>query len=560
MIDLQELTLNDQKNSEEIAQREVNYLKQRHKVLSDTLKHDAVKSHLDLQKKIIQVLHDEKEDLFRSLMVATSGYHVDAGVEKREEIRARLDSSEKYGEDIRKARSIIKELDEHLQRTWKEVMNLRRKVPSESVHQANYYKSIKSRHALESRLHGLNVKTNSILADNVRLRCLIDEQLNERHLFKKTFSALENRLDAGRKVMHDIVDQVTTTYDERDELQDREKGLVTRSKHNTALQSSEMRSLHRKLDHKVKLREFVGTKGTVRRMTCILEKRRKKRIQRMFNIKASIREYKAQLTRIKEHYGETSFTKICDIFSKRNDENFGLHQHATHIRTDLRQMKVELSALRQQIREETAHVEQRRAGHAENLVVLAKRERLCCEETSRGQTQLEELDRTIASLLEGLERVCEMLRCDRTPLLELLGGNLHITCNNVGLYLPLIENRVYEMLHQERPALLDGEQTEGTKGGTEEETAPPGKKTVSVVVKGKLYRAPLEVVTLCPLCIEQEEMLHFDAQQPVPLSKDQVIQVLTKKGEKSEFLDGQHAVSTCTDPKSRQMTQRRAHS
>ncbi|CAG2065607.1 unnamed protein product, partial [Timema podura] len=121
MIESQELTLHHQNNSEEIAQREVNCLEQRHKVLSNNLKHDAVKSHLDLQTKIIQVLEDEKEDLFRSLMVATSGCHVNAGVEKREEIRARMDSLEKYGEEIRKARSIIKELDEHIQGTWKEV-------------------------------------------------------------------------------------------------------------------------------------------------------------------------------------------------------------------------------------------------------------------------------------------------------------------------------------------------------------------------------------------------------------------------------------------------------
>lgn len=54
----------------------------------------------------------------------------------------------------------------------------------------------------------------------------------------------------------------------------------------------------------------------------------------------------------------------------------------------------------------------------------------------------------MGKLLQGIDDLFRTIRCDNSPILELLGDNTHVTMSNVMLYLELIEKRITEMFHK----------------------------------------------------------------------------------------------------------------
>lgn len=51
-------------------------------------------------------------------------------------------------------------------------------------------------------------------------------------------------------------------------------------------------------------------------------------------------------------------------------------------------------------------------------------------------------------LLSGIDALFKSIRCDNSPILELLGDNTHVTMSNVMLYLGIIEKQITEMFNK----------------------------------------------------------------------------------------------------------------
>lgn len=57
-------------------------------------------------------------------------------------------------------------------------------------------------------------------------------------------------------------------------------------------------------------------------------------------------------------------------------------------------------------------------------------------------------DDVIEKLLKGIDSLFKAIRCDNSPILQLLGDNEQITTCNVMLYLEIIEKRITQMFHK----------------------------------------------------------------------------------------------------------------
>jgi predicted DNA-binding ArsR family transcriptional regulator len=115
-------------------------------------------------------------------------------------------------------------------------------------------------------------KFNTVIASNGKMREDIDHLLKDRAYFNKLYQQLVSRLNSGKKVMVDLIEQATLAYDQREEAQNKLRALKERGRQDVQQQSWEMRELQRRLDHDVKLQEFLGVKGQ-RRITADLEAR-----------------------------------------------------------------------------------------------------------------------------------------------------------------------------------------------------------------------------------------------------------------------------------------------
>lgn len=57
-------------------------------------------------------------------------------------------------------------------------------------------------------------------------------------------------------------------------------------------------------------------------------------------------------------------------------------------------------------------------------------------------------DDVIEKLLKGIDSLFKAIRCDNSPILQLLGDHEQITTSNVMLYLGIIEKRITQMFHK----------------------------------------------------------------------------------------------------------------
>jgi predicted DNA-binding ArsR family transcriptional regulator len=115
-------------------------------------------------------------------------------------------------------------------------------------------------------------KFNTVVTANGKMRDELNHLLKDRAHFNNLYQQLVSRLNSGKKLVVDLIEQATLAYDQREEAQNKLRALRERGEQDLQLQSQEMRELQRRLDHDVKLQEFLGVKGQ-RRVLADLEAR-----------------------------------------------------------------------------------------------------------------------------------------------------------------------------------------------------------------------------------------------------------------------------------------------
>ncbi|CAG2068126.1 unnamed protein product [Timema podura] len=142
----------------------------------------------------------------------------------------------------------------------------------------------KSFSSLEKLLHETNMKCNLTMTKNSKLKEEIVALMKERSIFLKFFDALMNRLDAGKKVMADLIYEVSLTCDSREDYLNKmetlgqERGLSP--------------DLHLQGNSKSRVYKDVGLKGQKRVMKSVIEKEDIRRKQRRRTIEATLDEYR----------------------------------------------------------------------------------------------------------------------------------------------------------------------------------------------------------------------------------------------------------------------------
>ncbi|KAJ4448913.1 hypothetical protein ANN_00305, partial [Periplaneta americana] len=533
---------------------------------------------------------------------------------------------------------------------------------------------------LENRLGVTTEKFNMMVATNGKLREEINHLLKERTYFNKLYQQLVGRFNAGKKMMVDLVEQATLAYDQREEAQNKLRALKDRGKQDLLQQSQEMRELQRRLDHDIKLQDFLGVKGQQRIMADLEAKEAQKRKKKREAAEHLIATYEDILSQIKEFTGECEIDRLTAQFVKQEEENFAIFNYVNELNNEMRPedvaravalyddgrsvryiasvMNMARSTTHDAIkrhRETLEYTGTRRPGSGRpratnpnedrdwrngqwscvlfidesrfNLCSPDGRERVwrrrgerfsqCCisenvpyggggvmvwagvctdartelvellqdqvcelrkkiddqrdvnnrraleeqetlarlaytlaEKRKSADTvanKLEECEALLKKLLDGINRIFHLVRCDNAPILSLLGDNAQVTSYNVMLYLGIIGRRtndlmsvVYYMEHMDdKPSSLI----------QEEELTKPHLVRIEEMVP----------TNPCPLCIEEEELSEVEDKLVLPLSRSDVEQrvkeLFAEDGD--EFRENLHNVSDCRLPRSRNIMQTR---
>ncbi|CAD1479812.1 unnamed protein product [Heterotrigona itama] len=480
----------DEVELETIALAELSRLKRQYRIMEndrDACSKDA-RLQLHNQRNMIDRLEYEKAELVIRIKTATSKTFARKDKEMEEKLKCTLTMQTKYDEMIRTEKQEIAELDNEICKLSKEIATLKTKITSDIQLRDIALRQDKMIHILENRLEVATKRFNIAVAQNTKLRNEIEDMLKERTQFTALWNKLINQLNTGKQIINDLIEQATIAFNQRDEELNKIQALRERGLRDLKTHVSEMCELQRTMDNEMKLQEFLGVKGQYREMADL-------------NAKQSLQSRMDQLTRA-----------IQDA----------------HIMNELtnREQAETLEKLKRELEDQTALAD----AAEENLI---------------------QCDDVIEKLLKGIDSLFKAIRCDNSPILQLLGDHEQITTSNVMLYLGIIEKRITQMFH--KVYWLD-KATRTQQLRLDEERKPRLK------VPQVEQIASTQPCALQPLnqyrCVEKEKLQIVSEGLEQPLTRDEATKKLKQRLEEdySELL---HNISGCHLPAARKIIQKR---
>ncbi|KAJ9576167.1 hypothetical protein L9F63_006989 [Diploptera punctata] len=443
----------------------------------------------------------------------------------------------------------MSELNWQIKKVEKEVMELKKHDVSDDMMMQRDLKTARNVRNLEDRLGVVTSKFNMMVASNGKLRQEINHLLKERAHFNKLYQQLVFHLNAGKKVMVDLIEQATFSYDQREEAQNKLKALKDRGKQDLLIQSQEMRELQRHLDHDIKLQDFLGVKGQRRILSELEAKEALKKRKKRENTEQLITTYEGILSQIKEFTGENDIDRLTAQFVKQEEENFAIFNYVNELNNEVESLQERVCELRIKIDEQRELSNERAKQQQETLSRLCQTLQEKLNDAKETEIKLKNCNTALNTLLRGIEQIFHLVRCDNDPVLALLGENVHVTPYNVMLYLEIIERRTNELMNvvfylQHLTPMAETEEEKVQLRDLSIPQHPPMEKIVPTHP--------------CPLCVEEEEMTQEEDEETLfPLTRGEVekrVQDLEQDPER-DISERLHNVSVCRLPRSRKIMQ-----
>ncbi|XP_069670366.1 coiled-coil domain-containing protein 63 isoform X2 [Periplaneta americana] len=438
----------DDLDMDQLAEAELARLKRQYRIMEGDRGSYAQESNIVLkrQRKIIKILEAEKQELLTNLTVAKSCQNETKDSRVAAELERLQDVIDKSTDDIKSEKLQLSELKWQIKKVERELVELKKHDISDRRVLQRELKTRRNISNLENRLGVTTEKFNMMVATNGKLREEINHLLKERTYFNKLYQQLVGRFNAGKKMMVDLVEQATLAYDQREEAQNKLRALKDRGKQDLLQQSQEMRELQRRLDHDIKLQDFLGVKGQQRIMADLEAKEAQKRKKKREAAEHLIATYEDILSQIKEFTGECEIDRLTAQFVKQEEENFAIFNYVNELNNEVELLQDQVCELRKKI-DDQRDVNNRRA--LEEQETLARLAYTLAEKRKSADTvanKLEECEALLKKLLDGINRIFHLVRCDNAPILSLLGDNAQVTSYNVMLYLGIIGRRTNDLM------------------------------------------------------------------------------------------------------------------
>ncbi|KAL0273372.1 UNVERIFIED_CONTAM: hypothetical protein PYX00_006054 [Menopon gallinae] len=522
---------------------------------------EEVKRILFKQKTLIAQLEKEKEELETLVKCAESKAFRKRDEVVQRQLQLQLNEYDYVEYYIKKESQELKELQEKIEKTEKDLMELKNKYQIRDSCLEELKKQARKDENLETRLHVETVKFNKLTTENQLLREEIDHLLQERGKFNTMFQQIMGKLDSGKKVLMDLIEQSTMAYDKREEAFTKLDALRNKARQDLVQHSQEMRELKRRLDHETKLHDFVGAKGAKRINVDLETADNSKRNDREM-LELHLQEYKAIIGQIKIFFNENDMDRLVSGLLKVEEDNYNLFSFINELNKEMGVLKEQVCEARGKIEEQTG--ENKKTVETQEASLTALREELVVRtyEADVAENNLTQCRAIVDRLLEGIQVIFRFLQCDPTPLLSLLGPNTTVTKFNYKLYMNLIEKRVtdinnlvwylaYSKVAQRAEKLFPGQ----VSTLREQIMEHPDTILPKIIPSDKVVLSQP-----CPLCVEQEDISEVDETIARPLLKEEIEESMKEVLFAPETEDKMHNVSACRLPKSRRIMQRRFHS
>ncbi|XP_076303811.1 coiled-coil domain-containing protein 63 isoform X1 [Lasioglossum baleicum] len=440
----------DERELEILARTELSRLKRQYRIMENDRAACAEDARLQLRShtNMIKHLEYEKAELVLHIKTANSKTFLREDQEMEDKLKCLLEMQSKYNDMIKNEKEEITELDVQIDKLTKEVTSLKMKVQTDTQLRDIAEKRQKTITLLENRLDVTTKRFNSIIATNMVIRDEIESALKERAQFTALWKKSIGQLNTGKQIINDLIEQSTIAFNQRDDELNTIQALRERGMRDLKTHVSEMCELRRTLDNELKLQEFLGIKGQHREMTDLNAKRAAEKKARTEEKQTMIAHYKHILQTIKEFTGQQEIDKLTAHFIKQEEENFALFSYVNELNDELECLQSRMVQLTAATQQENVLNEHRSKEQTETLEKLKEELEEQTALADEAEERVKQCDDILEKLLKGIDSLFKAIRCDNSPILELLGDNEQITISNIMLYLGIIEKRITQMFHK----------------------------------------------------------------------------------------------------------------
>ncbi|XP_018332081.1 coiled-coil domain-containing protein 63-like [Agrilus planipennis] len=498
-------------------------------------------------KKVIKIFKKEHKTVNLDLAVATCDPKREQDIENALKIKKLMRESNKLDEKIKQARSNNSGLEQQIRMTEKNIKKLRASRVTDLKHQKKIQQSNYQIERLEKKLETQNEKLGAITGENQKLREEIIDLINERNRFNTSWEKMISKLYKGKKVLMDLFQQCTVTYNARDECIQKLKFLRSRAYSDFNRDVDSQSALERNLDHRCKLSNFIRTKQIKRHTDDLKQTAQKTKRAHTIALQIKRTAYEHVLDAITELTHAKELPVVMQGFLKEDIANFSKFNLIVRLNDEIEETGNALRETQTNIEQLQAKHKNISKNHEQLLANLEERLKKSIEEADAAETKTREQDGKLRQIFEAIRNLFEKAECDDTPFLSLLSDNSTPNKYNVILYLEAVEQqfRKYILAAFYKQQSADVRKAQGT--------IIKAEKSLFENVQVDDYTS----TSPCPLCVELEMVGDVVDTLQFSFTRTEVRKYLEERLEFPDGADRLHSVSQCNLPKSRDIVHKR---
>jgi hypothetical protein len=177
----------------------------------------------------------------------------------------------------------------------KDVHVLRKQQITDRQYEDRVHAARNTLETLENKLEVQTTKFNQIVAKNRELREDIDHCLWDRRNFMRVWKRLIDKLNTGKHIMLDLIEQASIAYDQREEWCNKLQLLRITGHKDLLMNIDQMRRYNQRVDNAIKLQEFFNTKGQKRVMRDLELKEKLKRAELKKKLEEKLKHYETMM-------------------------------------------------------------------------------------------------------------------------------------------------------------------------------------------------------------------------------------------------------------------------
>lgn len=306
---------------------------------------------------------------------------------------------------------------------------------------ANHQKEI-----YEGRVQTARQREGSLTAENRKLRQLIEDMLYDRAVFNSFWSKTSKRLKDRRKFLLDMIERSSQAFNQGAETLDNYKKLQSRRVTDRNFHISEMVKMDRQIDANRIMNVFLGQKGKRLEMA-ELELREVNR-REMFKDEYSNRLnlYHSIIQNIKNFTSMEDVNKAVNHYQREENDGFQVYKFLNEINQQIELVKNNNFKLNTEILGSQDYNKRKLKFFDQKIEDLHKKLHKEIEKTLKLKGERDKFESQIDKYMETVLEILKILRCDLSPVQNLLGDHKKVTVFNVHEFFSLLEHRLNEVL------------------------------------------------------------------------------------------------------------------